>query len=64
VICDFRWPDGQKCSSTEFEHVHASRLNLPCRNGRPERHHEFVAPKPHEHVYDRCLCGKRAEVMA
>jgi len=57
AFCAYLFPDGHKCYSMRHEHVHTP---LPCANGKPERHHEFVPPQPHEHVIDRCICGYRA----
>ena len=36
--CQYVYPEGNRCGSGPFEHVHRS---LPCVNGRPERHHKY-----------------------
>jgi hypothetical protein len=56
--CAYRFPEGWECRSRFDEHVHQP---LPCATGKPERHHDYVAPEPHVHVYDRCTCGDRRE---
>ena len=58
IRCAHVFPEGPQCSSDPDDHIHEP---LPCANGSPERHHEYEAPKPHEHVIDRCVCGYRAE---
>jgi hypothetical protein len=57
IYCAHRYPEGHKCSSTADEHVH--RPSNECNNGHGDRHHEFVPPQPHEHVFDRCMCGAK-----
>ena len=43
VRCEHRFDDGTQCHEWEpLAHVHEPP---PCRNGRDDRHHDYVLPK-------------------
>ena len=48
----------RRCLSGPDDHVHDS---TGCANDKFERHHEYAPEPPHEHVFDRCICGKREQ---
>lgn len=54
--CAYVLPEGRRCAERPFDHVHQP---LPCVNGKPERHHDYMPQPPHRHKFDRCDCGLR-----
>ena len=40
--CGHRYPETWQCSAPRLDHVHQP---LPCVNGNPDRHHDFIADR-------------------